>query len=69
MGGLGLSSFCKQQGGVGGADLRFFLPLWGQLRKVLETLCTRAVKAGTTLPVLLAVDSVAPRRTSDASEQ
>ena len=39
MGGLGLSSFWKQQGGVGGADLRFFLPLWGQLRKVLETLC------------------------------
>lgn len=33
VGGLGLSSFWKQQGGVGGADLRFFLPLWGQFWK------------------------------------
>ena len=69
MGGLGLSSFCKQQGGLGGADLRPILSLWGQLRKGLETLCTGAGKAGTTLPVLLTVESVAPGRTSDASEE
>lgn len=62
MGGRGLSSFCQQQGGVGGADPRLFLPLWGQLRKGLETLRISAGKAGTTLPVLLAVESVAPGR-------
>ena len=47
---------------MGGADPRLFLPLWGQLRKGLETLRISAGKAGTTLPVLLAVESVAPGR-------
>lgn len=48
---------------MGGADLKFFLPLWGQLRKVLEALCAGTVRAGS-----LPAESLAPSIISDTVE-
>lgn len=48
---------------MGGADLKFSLSLWGQLRKVLEAPCAGTVRAGS-----LPADSVAPSIISDIVE-
>lgn len=48
---------------MGGADLKFSLSLWGQLRKVLEAPCAGTVRAGS-----LPAESVAPSIISDIVE-